>query len=457
MRKLSIRTKMFFAYGASLVAVMLCLVIAFSLMISGYMNGRIKKQILQFDELSDEYAKQYGKDSARFGDELSGEIRKRIYASAEIEAVMISGSRGSIISNINYDYAAKKEAVEALAKKASGSSVQNGKIRYVSGSFGRFVMMKLSLGTSEEYKDCSIVVFSDLGQFDGAIVDSQRFLRITVLFAVAVMIIAVFLVADNISRPVKKLCSFANDIGHGEFEHKDYDFNTKELSELLRDMNSAAEKLDKYDKDQKQFFQNVSHELRTPLMSIQGYAEGIQYGVWEDDKDAAGVIVDESKRLSDMLEQVLYISKVDMNLLELSPCDICDILRTAKEKLDGLTVGGEKKIVLTLPESEVLVNANPEALLRAFMNVISNGIRYAKSKVEVTLEKSGKSVSVTVRDDGDGIDAEDMPHIFDRFYKGKNGKHGIGLSIAKTIMDAHGGTLCAESKDGAVFTFTFKE
>ena len=300
-------------------------------------------------------------------------------------------------------------------------------------------------------------MYADLNLYSAVIKGSKDVLRSASIVAAIIMFVAVFVVSSMLSSQIKRLCGFAEKLGHNDFSTINEDFSVRELQELAEDMNNAATKLDEYDREQKKFFQNVSHELRTPLMSIQGYAEGIQYGIFPDNKEAAGVIVDESKRLTEMLEQMLYISKMDKSEIKKELCNLSDILRSAKEKLEGLTVDGKKQMSLKLPEEDVFVHGDPEALLRAFMNVISNGLRYAERCVDVELCECEGTVRVSVSDDGEGIDEADIGHIFDRFYKGKKGKHGIGLSIAKGISDAHNATLTAENKEdgGARFTFEF--
>lgn len=454
MKKLTIRRKMLLAFGFALVIIMLCMVVAFSMMLSANIKKSIKSQISQIRTLVLETEKEYSASDARYGDFLVEGIQRRVFASSGLEAMLVKGSKGTVLQNINYDYTDEKQ-VDLLAKVALDGSFEDGQVKYYSDNYGKYIVMRVNLGNSEKYKDCFAIVFSNLSQYESTVSSSEKILRLSVLIASVVIFAVVFLISENITRSIRKLCRFADELGSGNFETVDYDFSIKEFDELASDMNATALKLDKYDKNQKQFFQNVSHELRTPLMSIQGYAEGIQYGVFQNEKEAAGIIVDESKRLTEMLEQLIYISKVDTTALKLSPCDLCDILRLAKEKLDGLTVNSEKTIKLILPDEAVFANVDSEAILRAFINVISNGLRYAKSTVEVKLV-FGASTVVTVCDDGEGIDKEDMPHIFDRFYKGKKGKHGIGLSIAETIMKAHGGSLSAENTEqGAKFTFTF--
>ena len=114
----------------------------------------------------------------------------------------------------------------------------------------------------------------------------------------------------------------------------------------------------------------------------------------------------------------------------------------------------QKKIKLEfLPGDEHKIISDVMLLGRAFSNVTSNCIRYAKETVQISVEESGDQLKLTIRDDGPGIAENDLPHLFDRFYKGKNGNHGLGLSIAKRSMEYMGGDIAAESSpDGAVFT-----
>lgn len=457
MKKIGIRGRLLLTYGIVLAVIMTLLVLAFSLILTSYMNRRVSGQISKFYELAEEYAKKYDVADEEYGDRLFDEIERRIYASTDVEAIMIEKNYGAVIRNINFDYDERLEQTTALAGVVAEESFELGKTKYFTTNYGRYVAVKFSLGESETYKDCRIVVYSDLSLYGEIIKGSEDVLRSASIVAALIMFVAVFIVSSALSSQIKKLCSFADKLGHGDFTTHSEDFSVRELQELAENMNTAAVKLDKYDKEQKQFFQNVSHELRTPLMSIQGYAEGIQYGIFPEAAEAAGVIVDESKRLTEMLEQILYISKIDKSEMKKELFNLSDVLRSAKEKLEGLTALDKKQMTLTLPERDVFINGDADALLRAFINVISNGLRYAKKCVNVELTEEEGLVKVSVSDDGEGINENDIEHIFDRFYKGKKGKHGIGLSIAKGISDAHNSKLFAENREdgGARFTFEF--
>lgn len=263
-------------------------------------------------------------------------------------------------------------------------------------------------------------------------------------------------VARRIAGPLGKLSRWAHSIGGRKFNRYEEHSGTAEIDALAESLNNMAQRLKDYDSAQKTFLQNASHELRTPLMSIQGYAEGIKHGVFADTGYAADIIVSEGLRLSALVDSLLYLTKLESadGYYAFAPISIAEVLGQCAEKLEGAAIQDGKKITL-LPCPEATVNGDGEKLLRALMNLAGNCLRYAKTEVELKAAVAGEKVMVTVRDDGPGFDAEDIENMFTRFYKGKQGKFGLGLSIAKAIIEKHGGSISAkngEAGGGAVFT-----
>ena len=208
---------------------------------------------------------------------------------------------------------------------------------------------------------------------------------------------------------------------------------------------------------QQTFFQNASHELKTPLMAIQGYAEGIQAGVM-DTASAAEVILAESDRMTELVDELLDISKIDMGRqpLTLSETDIRELLYDSIRAVEPTAAAGGITIVPDFPETPVMVSCDDTRLRRAVTNILSNGVRYARSELRLTCRADKRHVTIRIQDDGDGIAEADLPHIFDRFYMGKSGKSGIGLALTKEIIHLHKGTIRAYNGDtGAVFEISF--
>ena len=213
-----------------------------------------------------------------------------------------------------------------------------------------------------------------------------------------------------------------------------------------RDIEKEAER-------QQTFFQNASHELKTPLMAIQGYAESIQAGVM-DTASAAEVILAESDRMTELVDELLDISKIDMGRqpLTLSEMDVRELLYDSMRAVEPIAACGGITITPDFPETPVMVSCDDTRLRRAVTNILSNGVRYARSQLHLTCRTEKRNVTIRIQDDGDGIAAEDLPHIFDRFYMGKSGKSGIGLALTKEIIHLHKGTIRAyNGETGAVF------
>lgn len=116
----------------------------------------------------------------------------------------------------------------------------------------------------------------------------------------------------------------------------------------------------------------------------------------------------------------------------------------------------QKKINVMLPPDVIMIKANDALLSQAMINIISNGIKYAHSNVDIAISKENHMVMIKIKDDGDGIPVQDLPHIFDRFYKGKNGNFGLGLAIVKSAILSLKGSIRAYNENGAVFEIKFQ-
>jgi len=264
----------------------------------------------------------------------------------------------------------------------------------------------------------------------------------------------------------QKLSRFARRVAKGDFKPLRGHIVSKELSELGDVMNQMAYKLEESDLEQKTFFQNASHELRTPLMSIQGYAEGLKYGVFESDEDrenAIDVIIDETGRLSGLVENLLSISKMDMSKsgnyeVKKQKIEVRRICDTIIDRVRGNFIHEDKGILNDIKIKNTYIYGNENDLIRCLENIFSNCLRYCKTAVTFKCYKSedGSNVVFEISDDGPGIAPEVAEHLFERFSKGADGKHGIGLALALAIAEEHGGTVNAHNKPegGACFEIT---
>ncbi len=259
------------------------------------------------------------------------------------------------------------------------------------------------------------------------------------------------LLARRISRPLELLREKTRQVARRNFGWRVNVDSGDEIGELGRAINAMDEKLAEYDRAQKQFFQNASHELKSPLMSIQGYAEGIRDGVFRgrEAEKALDNIVHESGRLKKLVEELVYLGKLEgpSEVYHFEETELQEVLEQAVESQRVLAV--EKGVRLELETCpDVCLRADGEKLVRVFVNLIANGLRHAATTVKVTAVREGEKVKVTVRDDGTGFTGEDLRRLWDRFYKGPRGGSGLGLSIAKTIVEEHRGTIQARNVPG---------
>ncbi len=270
-----------------------------------------------------------------------------------------------------------------------------------------------------------------------------------------------WMVAIGITRPLERLCREVNRIGEGSFELIGESFDLKELESLRLTMNQMAAKLEQSDTQQKTFFQNVSHDLRTPLMSIGGYAQGIEMGVFPDPKQAAHTIMEESQRLTSLVESLLTLSKLENGTTkpDLKPLKLETSIRQSMERMNGLAMQKEIQLIWNPEEKEEYVLADEMLMGKIWDNLLSNALRYGKRQVEITEIGQKGEVQIQIADDGPGINPKDLPHIFDRCYKGKGGNFGIGLAIVKAAVMGMGGRISVENREngGAVFTLYLPE
>ena len=299
-----------------------------------------------------------------------------------------------------------------------------------------------------------IIIYSSLQKMNQMQIGINVILLGILIISALLIVLLSSVLSKKISAPFSSLNEHIRSIAERNFGTKLQVPVDDELSELVNNINTMSEKLESYDKAQKTFLQNASHEFRTPIMSIQSYAEGIKYEVI-DKNSAVDIILDESKRLTSLVEDLLYLSRLDSieenyRFMEL---DFNDFVESCIERMKWIALKNNVSLVFNSEVSQAVLYGDEEKLSRAINNIISNCLRYAASTVTVSLELTEESLfKVTISDDGPGFDANELPSIFERFYKGKKGNYGLGLTITKNIIEKHNGKITAFNSDaGAIF------
>ena len=282
--------------------------------------------------------------------------------------------------------------------------------------------------------------------------DSSVFWNYTWKLYIAILIASVFLssflvwgIARTISVPIQHLCLQIQRI-NGETDAQIQDsYSLNELESLKRSYNQMEETIRRSEEEKRQFFQNASHDLKTPLASITGYSQGIVSNVIKDHQKAASIILSESLRMTDLVESILSLSKMDSHTFDLHPTDL-EVMEFLDECVDIMSTIRKDCVIHLEAERPLMIRTDPELLKRVIQNILSNCLRYAEHEILIRMSTDGNSLILLIQDDGPGFLEKDLPHIFERFYKGNGGKNGIGLSIVWTGIHYLGGSITAGNR-----------
>lgn len=278
---------------------------------------------------------------------------------------------------------------------------------------------------------------------------------ILLLILLSSLLIASFIIirlTKRITAPINETIQAIDIIQQGNFQHKIAPSTTVEINQLINKFNAMGHQLDEANQAQKLFFQYASHELRTPLMSIQGFAEGLTQSIFTNSNDIGSKIVIESNKLKEIIDQLLLLSKLDESEYKGKGVifNLNDFLQEIIDDFDSLS--SLKNINIKLVPSVIEeIESHPQLLSMMIRNILSNALRYAKTSIVVTASIKNAKLVISIDDDGEGINGADRPFIFNRFYKGKHGNTGLGLSIVQRCVELLHGDIHVENKIGASF------
>ncbi|QZY55614.1 HAMP domain-containing sensor histidine kinase [Crassaminicella profunda] len=286
------------------------------------------------------------------------------------------------------------------------------------------------------------------------IMKTTRILSFTVAGFTAIII--GILLQKGLTNPIRELMKTMMNFSLKDFD-KDFRLETgDEIEELSICFSSLVKKLKKYDRQQKTFLQNTSHELKTPLMSIQGYAEAIKDGIVEgaEMEESLDIIMNQCQRMKKTVDEITYLTKLE-NVEEIFRFEECDMDKLVEDALRSIQpLADEKNIKIDVKgDFDYKGFYDGDKIKRAFINILSNAIRYAKENIIIQSFMHDPYYEIHIIDDGEGLKAGEEEKVFDRFYKGDKGNTGLGLSITKAIIEGHDGeiTVYNHKEKGAIF------
>lgn len=322
-----------------------------------------------------------------------------------------------------------------------------------------------SVHTNSDGVQYVLMMDSRLAPLDATVNTLQKqFGWIMCILVMGAMIVAL-IISRVICSPLERMGRSARVLAKGDYNNKFEGGGYREANDLADALNYAAEELAKTDDLQKELVANISHDLRTPLTMIKGYGEVMRDIPGENTPENVQVIIDETERLSELVNDMLDLSKLRSGTRK-PDSEIFDLTETVKEVLKRygkLTEKDEYIISFEFDES-VTVSADRTMILQVIYNLVNNALNYTGEDKRVTIDQSvwDNKVRISVIDTGEGIPPEDIPYIWDRYYKvdkvHKRAKigTGLGLSIVKGVLEAHGAAYGVESKAGEGSNFWFE-
>ncbi|HEY63487.1 MAG TPA: HAMP domain-containing protein [Caldilineae bacterium] len=287
--------------------------------------------------------------------------------------------------------------------------------------------------------------------------------------ALLLAIILAILIARSFARPLGVVAEAAEEIARGNLDLQLEIRRPAEMRRLVDSFNAMTREVKAARQAQRDFIANVSHDLKTPLTSIQGYAQALLDGTAttpEAQRQAASVIYEEATRMHRLVEQLLELARLDAGQIKMArvPVDLSGLLSSCVERQRLRSQEREITLTLNVPQGLSVVG-DPDRLFQVFTNLLDNALSYtpAGGQVEVTAERVEEEdrpwIAVSVTDNGPGIPPEELPRLFERFYRvdkarRRGGGSGLGLAIVKELVEAHGGRVRAESVVGLGTRFT---
>lgn len=278
-------------------------------------------------------------------------------------------------------------------------------------------------------------------------------LAVGVLSLLLAMLIA-WWIARTLLDPVKRVAAATHRLAHGEYSNRVAVSSNDEVGQLARDFNQLAFTLERNETMRREFMADVSHELRTPLSILRGELEAIEDGVRSLDHASMKSLQAEVGMLSKLVDDLYELSLADVGALTYrkSECVLNDVLEESLAMFQERCNAAQLHIDMELPAPPLVLEADAKRLQQLFSNLLENAVRYTDpgGRVEIRASQEDDAVCVSIMDSAPGVDPQQLPRLFERFYRGEasrnraSGGAGLGLAICHSIALAHGGSLTAD-------------
>lgn len=437
---------------AILVSIIIVSIVSNIMINNRFENYLEVEQQIKFNKIFEEINRFYIDESLNFS-----EMNLMHYSMSEGISLTIEDTRGNVI----YDTGnAMGHMNMGVGKGMNRRNMMGG--NYSKGNEGDYVEKIYPLLSDGEEIGSLIIGYIDNSYItEGAAIFQDTLTKSLVasgFFAIAIGISISLYLSNSLTKPISKINATANKIRNGNLDAKStINTNTAEIVELSNSINYLGNTLSKQDKIRKQYASDISHELRTPVTTLKSHLEAMLDRVWDPTDEHLEILMAEVNRLSDLIDNLkdsfikeeysMKLNKTDINISK----ELIDIINIYEPiyKQNGFLI--EYNI-----EYNIHLSLDIDKLKQIMNNLLSNSLRYLRDdgKVLIELKKQKNELFLSVKDNGIGIKGEDLPYVFDRFYRVDTSRNkatggtGLGLSIVKAIVEAHNGTIDIKSEFG---------
>lgn len=313
----------------------------------------------------------------------------------------------------------------------------------------------------------NVIVVMSADNLTDYLVDNLQIYLIALLIVFVVAVLAIYLMTYHMSRPLRQMAAATRRFAVGDFSYKIPVRGKDETAELAEALNHMAMSLSSLEDMRRSFVGNVSHELKTPMTTIAGFIDGILDGTIPPEQQTKylTLVSGEVKRLSRLVRTMLDLSRIDSGELKLNPvkfdltASACQMLLSFEQRIEAknITVEGLEDCEPT----EVV--ADQDLISQVMYNLVDNAVKFTNEggTICMAIRRENGKVFYTIRNTGAGIPAEEMPYVFERFYKTDKSRSldrtgvGLGLYIVKNVISFHGGEIAVRSAEGEFCEFSF--
>jgi len=374
--------------------------------------------------------------------------------------VVITEENGEVITSSD---PVEAEMASVIKHTDYGEIPQSGAILESNWSEEKYVSTDSPI-TSNDTHSGHVFMFAESDSIERIIDHLSRQFLFVGLLTLLLTVITVFILSRVITRPILKMKKVAEQLSKGNHNVQLYTQRKDELGDLATSINRLSQDLERLKNERNEFLGSISHELRTPLTYMKGYTDIISrknISITERDKYIK-IIQEETEHLTDLIKNLFELARIDHNEFDIRKERVVygDLIAIVLARIHPALKQKNIKLTFNCPEN-LIVMVDPARMQQVLLNILDNAIKYTPEERHITMAVIQKKneILTTISDTGDGIPEKDVPFIFERLYRAEksrsraSGGSGLGLTIAKEIVELHGGEIRVESTSGKGTTF----